>query len=160
MSRWREVAPPRLDASALRVGIVAARFNRPIVDALLRGALDALRAMDACEDQCTIVRVPGALEIPTVAAAMADRGWDAIVCLGCVIRGDTDHYLHVCRVAMDGVGRIAARGTVGVGNGILTVNDEAEAWARAGGVHGNKGAEAAQAAVEVALALRALGGAR
>jgi len=143
-----------LNARGLRIGVVASRFNAQIVDRLLSGALDALRAMQAHPKDLCIVRVAGALEIPTIAAAMADLGYQAIVCLGCVIRGETDHYEHVCRVAMDGVGKVALRGDVGVGNGILTVSSLEQAFARAGGEMGNKGEEAARVAVETARTIQ------
>jgi len=101
--------------------------------------------------------VPGALEIGTIAARMASTGgYDAIVCLGCVIRGGTAHFDHVCRVSMDMIAAIAARGDLGVGNGVLTVDTHAQAVDRVGGAHGHKGAEAALTAIEVASLLKQL----
>ena len=103
------------------------------------------------------MHVPGAFEIGTIAAKMVATGrFDAIVCLGCVIRGDTAHFDYVCQGAMDAIGKIAQRGDVGVGNGVLTVDSEEQARERIGGAHGHKGEEAALTAVEVARQLQAL----
>ncbi len=146
-----------VDAAGLRAGLVVARFNAHVTERLLAGARDALIAAGMAEEAISVVHVPGALELPTIAARMAELGrFDVIVCLGCVIRGGTAHFDHVCRVAMDGIGRIALRGDVGVGNGVLTVDTEAQALERAGGAHGNKGAEAALTAVSVYRSLQEL----
>ena len=148
-----------VDASNLSVGIIVSRFNKAITEALLDGALTALKEHGADMDRVYTMHVPGAFEIGTIAARMADSGrFDAIVCLGCVIRGDTAHFDYVCQGAMDAIGKIAQRGDVGVGNGVLTVDTEEQAWARVGGAHGHKGAEAALTAVEVARLLTELGG--
>ena len=147
----------KADARGMRIGIVVSRFNAGITDALRDGAVAALLEHGASEDDLDIVHVPGALEIGTIAARMAESGrFDAIVCLGCVIRGGTAHFEHVCRVSMDMIAAVAMRGDVGVGNGVLTVDTEAQALERCGGAHGHKGAEAALTAVEVAAALKAL----
>ncbi len=148
----------RLDAAGLRIGVVVARFNGEMTERLLDGAHAALLAHGATENDIHVVHVPGALEIPAVAARMARTGFDAIVCLGCVIRGGTAHFDHVCRVAMDGIGRVAGEGRAGVGNGVLTVDTREQALERTGGAHGHKGEEAALTAVEMARLLRSLGG--
>ncbi len=150
---------PRLtgavDASGLHIGIVVSRFNGEITEALLEGAVNALKEHGARDFNIHVVRVPGALEIGTIAARMAQSGqFDAIVCLGCVIRGDTAHFEHVCRGAMDAVSAVARRGDIGVGNGVLTVETIEQARDRAGGAHGHKGADAALTAVEVARLLK------
>jgi len=146
-----------VDATDLTVGIVVSRFNNDITEALLAGAVSALKEHGSCEDNLTIVHVPGAFEIGTIAAKMANTGrFDAIVCLGCVIRGDTAHFDYVCQGAMDAIGTIAQRGDVGVGNGVLTVETHAQALDRVGGAHGHKGEEAALTAVEVVRQLQAL----
>ncbi|MDQ7011233.1 MAG: 6,7-dimethyl-8-ribityllumazine synthase [Mariprofundaceae bacterium] len=146
-----------VNAAGLSIGIIVSRFNAGITEALLAGALEALKAHGADEAAIRVVHVPGAFEIGTIAARMADSGrFDAIVCLGCVIRGDTAHFDYVCRGAMDAIGRVAQRGDVGVGNGVLTVETVEQARERVGGVHGHKGAEAALTAVEVACLLREL----
>ena len=148
-------AGERREASAtdLRVAVVAARFHADVVDRLVAGALGEL-ARWGCEVVAT-VHVPGAFEIPVVAQRMAASGRvDAVVALGCVIRGETPHFDHVCTAVTVGCEAVARTTGVPVGFGVLTVDDHAQADARAGGVHGDKGAEAAQAAVETALALR------
>lgn len=146
-----------VDASGLRIGIVAARFNEGITDALLSGAIEALLKHGADENQMTSVRVAGALEIGTIAQRMAkSQVYDVIVCLGCVIRGGTAHFDYVCQGAMDAINHIAERGDVGVGNGVLTVDTLEQAQERTGGAHGHKGAEAALTAVQVACVLKEL----
>ena len=146
-----------VDASNLRVGIVAARFNMAITDALLSGAIEALVNHGAKAEDITSVRVAGALEIGTIAQRMAkSHHYDVIVCLGCVIRGGTAHFDYVCQGAMDAINAIAQRGDIGVGNGVLTVDTLEQAQERTGGAHGHKGAEAALTAVEVACALKEL----
>lgn len=146
-----------VDASGLRVGIIASRFNADITEALLLGALSALKEHGSHDEDLTVVHVPGAFEIGTIAAKMANSGrFAAIVCLGCVIRGDTAHFDYVCQGAMDAIGIIAQRGDVGVGNGVLTVDTLEQARERIGGAHGHKGEEAALTAIEVARQLQAL----
>ena len=146
-----------VDATGLNVGIVVSRFNNEITEALLSGAVSALLEHGSSEENMTIVHVPGAFEIGTIAANMANSGrFDAIICLGCVIRGDTAHFDYVCQGAMDAIGKVAQRGDVGVGNGVLTVDSNEQAYERIGGAHGHKGEEAALTAVEVVRQLQAL----
>ena len=146
-----------IDASGLRVGIIVSRFNSNITEALLAGALSALKEHGSSDENLTIVHVPGAFEIGTIAAKMANsERFEAIVCLGCVIRGDTAHFDYVCQGAMDAIGIIAQRGDVGVGNGVLTVDSVEQAQERIGGAHGHKGEEAALTAIEVARHLQTL----
>ena len=146
-----------VDATGLRIGIVAARFNESITHALTDGAVEALKKHGASDENITVVRVAGALEIGTIAQRMAkSRQYDVIVCLGCVIRGGTAHFDYVCQGAMDAINHVAERGDIGVGNGVLTVDTLEQAEERTGGAHGHKGAEAALAAVEVAQALKYL----
>ncbi len=146
-----------VDASGLRIGIVAARFNEKITNALLDGAIKALLEHGAKESDIATVRVAGALEIGTIAHRMAkSHAYDVIVCLGCVIRGGTAHFDYVCQGAMDAINHIAERGDIGVGNGVLTVDTLEQAEERTGGAHGHKGAEAALTAVEVACLLKEL----
>ncbi|MDQ6972778.1 MAG: 6,7-dimethyl-8-ribityllumazine synthase [Mariprofundaceae bacterium] len=141
----------------MKIGLIVSRFNGHITGALLAGACDALLQHGAVQDDLHIVHVPGALEIGTIAARMASSGrYDALVALGCVIRGGTAHFDHVCRVSMDMIAAVAARGDIGVGNGILTVDTLEQAEDRIGGAHGHKGAEAALTAVEVASLLASL----
>jgi len=146
-----------VDATGLNVGIVVSRFNNEITEALLSGAVSALLEHGSSEENMTIIHVPGAFEIGTIAANMANSGrFDAIICLGCVIRGDTAHFDYVCQGAMDAIGKVAQRGDVGVGNGVLTVDSNEQAYERIGGAHGHKGEEAALTAVEVVRQLQAL----
>jgi len=146
-----------VDATGMKIGLIVSRFNGHITEALLAGARDALLQHGAEQDDVHIVHVPGALEIGTIAARMASSGrYDALVALGCVIRGGTAHFDHVCRVSMDMIAAVAARGDIGVGNGILTVDTLEQAEDRIGGAHGHKGAEAALTAVEVASLLASL----
>jgi len=146
-----------VDATGLAIGIIVSRFNGDITEALLVGALSALKRHGSRDENLTIVHVPGAFEIGTIAAKMANSGrFDAIVCLGCVIRGDTAHFDYVCQGTMDAIGRVAQRGDIGVGNGVLTVDTLEQARERVGGRHGHKGEEAALTAVEVARQLQVL----
>lgn len=146
-----------VDATGLTVGIVVSRFNVDITEALLVGAVSALKEHGSSDEDLTIVHVPGAFEIGTIATKMANTGrFDAVVCLGCVIRGDTAHFDYVCEGAMDAIGKVAQRGDIGVGNGVLTVDTHEQALARVGGAHGHKGEEAALTAVEVVRQLQAL----
>jgi len=146
-----------VDATGLTVGIVVSRFNTDITEALLAGAVSALKEHGGRDEDMTIVHVPGAFEIGTIAAKMANTGrFDAIVCLGCVIRGDTAHFDYVCQGAMEAIGQVAQRGDVGVGNGVLTLDTHEQALARVGGAHGHKGEEAALTAIEVVQQLKAL----
>lgn len=156
MSRDGPILQGRVDATGLKIGVVAARFNEEITDKLLAGALRALQAHGASETNIHVVRVPGAFEIGAVAALMANSGYQAIVCLGCVIRGQSTHYDHVCQGVTAGVAAVANRGDVGVGFGVLTVENADQARDRAGGRYGNKGEEAALTAVEMARLLQAM----
>ena len=146
-----------VDATGMRIGIIVSRFNADITEGLLSGAVAALKEHGATDELITIIHVPGALEIPTIASALASTtNYDALVCLGCVIQGGTAHFEHVCRVAMDSIGHIAECGDIAIANGILTVDTHTQALERIGGSHGHKGAEAALTAVEIATILRKL----
>ena len=149
--------PPREshDARGLRVAIVRAAFNGTIVDGLVAGARRALQGAGAAPAEVTELLVPGALELPLAAQRAARSGrFDAVVALGAVIKGDTDHYEHVARVATDGLLRVSLDTGVPVGFGVLTVQEEAQAVARSAPREGNKGAEAARAAVAMVHLLR------
>jgi len=146
----------RADGAGLRVGLVAARFNDLIVDRLLEGALGALRQHGVDDDDIVVVRVPGAVEVPLLAQVLADRDdIDAVVALGCVIRGGTSHYDHVCAMVASGVTRVGLDASKPVIFGVLTTENLEQAFDRAGGKLGNKGAEAAAAAILTTTALRA-----
>jgi 6,7-dimethyl-8-ribityllumazine synthase len=140
-----------------RFAVIAARFNAAVVDALLAGALDAFRRHGVADDAVDVVRVPGSFEIPVVARRLAEGGkYAAVVCLGAVIKGDTDHYDHVAAAATNGVLQASAATGVPVIFGVLTTDTLEQAVNRAGGKAGNKGFEAAVTAVEMANLMRKL----
>jgi 6,7-dimethyl-8-ribityllumazine synthase len=133
-----------------RYAIIASRWNPRIVDALVEGALKALREHGVADEAIDLVRVPGAWEIPQAAAKIAAGGERAaILALGCIVRGDTRHYEHVADGCAHGLMQVAIEHRVPVLNGVLAVEMRADAEARAGGVHGNKGEEVALAALEM-----------
>ena len=142
------------DASDLRVGIAVARYNQDISERLLEGALESLRAMGAGDDRVTVCWVPGALELPLTAASLA-RAHDAVVCLGCVIQGETAHFEHVSTQTAAGITRVALDSGKPIAFGVLTTYDREQALARTA-PGDNKGAEAAEAAVEMVNLLRRL----
>lgn len=144
-------------SGGLRSAVIAARFNEDIVSALLEGALAALDRTGTPAADVRIVRVPGAFELPLAARALAGSGGvDVIVALGCVIRGETAHYEHVSRAAVEGLQRVSLDSGIPVGFGVLTTETEAQARARAGGEKGNLGFDAAMAAIRMAVLLRDL----
>ena len=144
-------------ARDLRFGIIAARFNDFVVEPLIRGALDALKRHGVGDKQVEIVRVPGAFDIPIVARKMAlSNRYDALIALGAVIRGQTPHFDYVAGECAGGISRIALESGVPIAFGVLTTDTAEQAVDRAGGKAGNKGADAAQVAVEMANLLRRL----
>jgi 6,7-dimethyl-8-ribityllumazine synthase len=144
-------------ARDLRFAFVAARFNDFVVEPLLRGALDALKRHGATEKQIEIVRVPGAFDIPIVARKLAlSRRYDALIALGAVVRGQTPHFDYVAGECASGLARIALETGVPMAFGVLTTDTMEQAVDRAGGKAGNKGADAALAAIEMANLLRRL----
>ena len=151
--------PPRgtPDARGLRVAIVRSAFNSAIVDGLATGARKALVGAGAAAADVVELVVPGALELPLAAQWAARSGrFHAVVALGAVIKGETDHYEHVARAATDGLLRVCLDTGVPIGFGVLTVGEETQALARAVPGEGNKGAEAARAAVAMVHLLRLL----
>ncbi len=142
-----------------RFALVAARFNSAIVDPLLAGALDGLKRHGVADDAIDVVRVPGSFEIPLVAQRLAGSGkYAAVICLGAVIRGETGHYDHVAGEAASGVARAALATGVPVIFGILTCDTLEQAVNRAGAKSGNKGFDAALAAIEMVNLVRQLPG--
>jgi len=134
-----------------RLGIVAARFNALVVDALVSGALEAFRRAGVDPSRVDVVRVPGSFEIPMAAQAMAKTGrYAGLVCLGAVIQGETDHHVQVGDSATQGIVRVMLETGVPISHGILACATLEHALQRAGGKVGNKGAEAANAALELA----------
>lgn len=147
----------RCDATDLRIAIVVARFNHLITVRMLEGCVALLVERGAAPDAIDVAWVPGAFEIPQAARGLAATGrYDAIVTLGVVIRGGTPHFDYVCRAVTDGVREIVRDTNVPVAFGVLTTDDTVQALARAGGEHGNKGAEAALAAIEMAHLMRSI----
>ena len=152
-----KVIEGELLARDLRFAFVAARFNDLVVDPLIRGALDALKRHGAGDKQIEIVRVPGAFDIPIVARKLAlSHRYDALITLGAVVRGQTPHFDYVAGECASGLARIALETGVPVAFGVLTTDTMEQAVDRAGGKAGNKGADAALAAVEMANLLRRL----
>jgi len=140
----------------LRIAIVVSRYNQWITDALEKGALEAMERL-APKATADVIAVPGSFEVVAAAAGAAHSGkFNAIVCLGCIIKGETSHDQHLARAVTDALAELSAEcGAVGmpVSLGVLTVDSAAQAEARAGGAHGNKGSEAMQAALEMVIVL-------
>jgi len=147
----------KLDAAGLRFGIVVGRFNSFIGERLLEGALDAIRRHGAQDDDVDVMRVPGAFEIPLAAQKMAARGtYDAVICLGAVIRGATPHFDYVAGEVSKGVAQVSLQSGVPVIFGVLTTDTIEQAVERAGTKAGNKGFEAAVTAIETANVFKEL----
>ena len=152
-----KVVEGELLARDLRFAIVAARFNDFVVEPLVGGALDALKRHGVSAQQIEIVRVPGAFDIPIVARKLAlSRRYQALIALGAVIRGDTPHFDYVAGECAAGIARIALESGVPIAFGVLTTDTVEQAMDRAGGKVGNKGADAALVAMELANLLRRL----
>ena len=146
------------DGSGLRVAVIAAQWHEKVMDGLVDGALRALGELGI--DEPTLLRVPGSFELPVVAQAALTAGADAVVALGVIIRGGTPHFEYVASAATQGLTEVALRTGKPVGFGVLTLDDEQQGLDRAGlpGSKEDKGAEAAAAALQTALALRVIGG--
>lgn len=143
------------EASGLHIGIVAARWNQAITDRLVDGALQRLEQLSA--DEVTVVRVPGALELGVVAKRLARSGCDAVIAIGVVVKGETDHYDIVVRESSRAITLASLETGVPIANGILAVHEYSHAIDRAGEGESNKGFEAAGAAIWTARALTELG---
>ena len=147
------------DASGLHIAILVSRFNDDVTDSLLRGARACLDEHGATDDNVEVIRVPGAWDLPQAAAKVVDVArHDAIVALGCVIRGETPHFEYVCSEASNGLGAVARAAGIPVAFGVLTTDDRTQALERAGEGRDNKGYEAAMAALEMASVYRTLEG--
>lgn len=145
----------KLVSKETRVGIVAARFNEFIVSKLVAGAVDGLKRHDVNEDDIDLAWVPGAYEIPLIASRMAKSGkYDAIICVGAVIRGATSHYDYVCSEVSKGVANVALNTDIPVMFGVLTTDTIEQAIERAGTKAGNKGFECAEGAIEMVNLIR------
>ncbi len=137
------------DGSRIRTGVVVARWNAAVTDRLEAGALDALRRHGVSDDRITVVRVPGAFEVPTAARLLLART-DGVVGIACVIRGETSHYDYICDAAIGGLAAIGRETGRPVTCGVVTAENLEQALQRAGGKHGNKGFDAAMALLETA----------
>ena len=162
VSSFRSGGRPRVlegngDGAGLRVAVVVSRFNSDVSDRLLDGALSELDRLRVRAEDVTVIAVPGAFEIPTAALAAArSRRHDAVVCIGAVIRGETPHFDYVAGEAARGIAEISRETGLPILFGVLTTDTMEQALARAGGSAGNKGAEAAQGAVEMARLLEVM----
>ena len=145
----------KLVAKGIRVGIVAARFNEFITSKLLSGAMDGLDRHDVQEEDIHVAWVPGAFEIPLIASKMAKSGkYDAVICLGAVIRGSTSHYDYVCNEVSKGVAAVGLDSGIPVLFGVLTTENIEQAIERAGTKAGNKGYDCALSAIEMVNLIR------
>lgn len=140
----------KLISKDIKIGIVAARFNEFITSKLLGGAVDALKRHDVDEDNIEVAWVPGAFEIPLIASKMAKSNkYDAIICLGAVIRGNTTHYDYVCSEVSKGIAHVSLNSDIPVMFGVITTENIEQAIERAGTKAGNKGFDCAVAAIEM-----------
>ena len=147
----------KLVATDMKVGIVAGRFNEFITSKLVGGAMDGLLRHDVKDEDVDIAWVPGAFEIPLVASKMAKSGkYDAVICLGAVIRGDTTHHDYVCNEVSKGIATVSLESGIPVMFGVLTTENIEQAIARAGSKGGNKGYDCALGAVEMVNLLRTI----
>ncbi|HET9402392.1 MAG TPA: 6,7-dimethyl-8-ribityllumazine synthase, partial [Candidatus Acidoferrales bacterium] len=146
---------PKLSAAGLRIGVVVSRFNARITDRLRKGALEALKTAGATDAQMDIVDVPGAFEIPLTAKRLAEaKKVDAVIAIGCVLRGETDHYNYVCSEVARGVQLAQLDTGVPIIFCVLTCESDDQALERSGGKLGNKGYDAGLAAIEMATFMR------
>ena len=147
----------KLNGSGLKIGIVAARFNEFIVSKLVSGAEDCLYRHDVAKEDVEVAWVPGAFEIPLVAQAMArTKKYDAIICLGCVIRGATSHYDYVCHEVSKGIAKVSLDENMPVLFGVVTTDNIDQAIERAGTKAGNKGYDCAMGALEMVSLLKGI----
>lgn len=145
-------------AKEIRIGIVAARFNEFITSKLVGGALDGLKRHGVEEDAVDVAWVPGAFEIPLIASKMAgSKKYDAVICVGAVIRGSTSHYDYVCSEVSKGIAQVSLNSGIPVMFGVLTTDNIEQAIERAGSKAGNKGYECATGAIEMVNLIRNIG---
>lgn len=152
-----KVLEGKLVSDKIKIGIVASRFNEFITSKLIGGALDGLKRHDVNDDDIELVWVPGAFEIPLIASKMAKSGkYDAVICLGAVIRGSTSHYDYVCNEVSKGIAAVSLETGVPVMFGVLTTDNIEQAIERAGTKAGNKGYDCALSAIEMVNLIRNL----
>lgn len=145
------------DATGMRFGVVVAKFNKFVTSKLLSSCLDGLTKHGVKEQDIEVVRVPGAFEIPLVAKTLAKSGrFDAVICLGAVIRGDTPHFDYICNEASRGIGQASLETSVPIIFGVLTTETVAQAIERADPAKFNRGGEAAKSAIEMASVIKQL----
>jgi 6,7-dimethyl-8-ribityllumazine synthase len=150
---------PLADASPFRFAVIVSRFNETVTSSLRDAATAALKEAGAADGNVQVFTVPGAYEIPQAARAAAEAGrFDAVVCLGCIIRGDTPHFDYIASAVAHGITNAAGETGIPMAFGVLTTDNEAQAAARSGPGPDNKGREAAAAAIEMAVLYRALAG--
>jgi 6,7-dimethyl-8-ribityllumazine synthase len=144
-------------ATGCRFAIVVSRFNEEITEGLLAGAREALAQAGVSDDDVTVVRVPGAFELPVTARRLSESGlFDAVICLGCVIKGDTMHFEYIASATSQGIMEASTKSGVPVAFGVLTTMTDEQAAARSAPGPDNKGREAARAAIEMATLFRAI----
>jgi 6,7-dimethyl-8-ribityllumazine synthase len=154
-----EIIEGSLQSSGLKFAIIIARFNDFVANHLLDGAKDALRRTGSAEKDVKIIRVPGSFEIPVVASRLAGSGeYDAIICLGAILRGETPHFDYIAAEAAKGIAHVTLQTGVPVAFGIITADTMDQAMDRAGAKSGNKGFDAAMTAIEMASLFKKLGG--
>ncbi len=137
------------------IAVITSRFNEPVTTRLTQSAIKRLKDLNFSEDQITTIEVPGAIEIPLIAKQLANtRSYEAIICLGCVIRGETSHYDYVCEQVSQGCQRVSLDHNIPVIFGILTTETGEQALDRAGGEHSDKGIESVDSAVEMVALMR------
>ena len=153
-----KVLEGKIDAKGLKFGLVVSRFNNFINDHLLDGALDALTRNGAEEKDLCIIKVPGAFEIPLAAKKMAGSGrYDAVICLGCVIRGATPHFEYISAEVTKGIAKVSLESGIPVSFGVITADNLEQAIERAGTKAGNKGWDAAISAIEMINLFKTMG---
>ena len=145
---------PNMQAKDAKIAVIVSRFNESVTSKLLDGATSELIKLGVSDDNITLAWVPGAHEIPVAAKAFAKQGFDAIVAVGCVVRGETAHFDYVAGECCRGLTNVSLDFDLPVANGVLTVENGQQAYDRCGGKKGNKGAEAAAAAIETLNLLR------
>ncbi|MEE9613510.1 MAG: 6,7-dimethyl-8-ribityllumazine synthase [Thermodesulfobacteriota bacterium] len=146
-----------LSAKGLKMAVVVSRFNDFISDRLLSGALDTLTRSGAGDGDIDVVKVPGSFEMPLVARKLSGKNYDAIICLGAIIRGSTPHFDYVASETAKGLARVSLDGGVPVAFGVITADTLEQAIERAGTKSGNKGSAAALTAIEMANLLKTIG---
>ena len=155
MRHYENTTGEGISAEGMRIAVAASRYNRDVTDALLDGALSALREVGAGDADITVVRVPGAFELPIAIQALLNTGlFDAAVALGAVVRGDTPHFDFIAQACMQGLMRVSLDAGIPIGFGVLTTNNQEQALERCRPDETNKGREAALTAVEMAFAVK------